>query len=510
MNVNMTPGSMFPAYSMTIAMPTPIHPRQYVSKSQLQIGQQLRSMANTQGFNLSSQLEPHYVDSHSALHQSHSTLHQSPILQQHRPFNYCGNPQILLFSGYPLLDNTIGMPTDYNPSRNVQDKTNVCTAGTGMLVGDNTNKSIVATASARNQTDSPRKNKPEIVTTSSNSMPTTTITTTTAYMNTTTQGGNLSHTTTSVVMSTCKVVTEDQPMKRKQPEDPEGDNVHKKPNLAEGETLMERMYNELIGMKDMMGALTTKVESIQEETKDWKIQLTELNRDITDVKESINMAHNMIEDEKERVRNEKSVQDSLAEHKKEISSNVRLLKSHGKDINILKDDLKKVCKEVNVVVENNRKQKAPLAALSTKIESMVGAIEYPVKHTVVGQRVRFNENEDIMEVAKKLVNDALGLSDVSVVRAVRKSGWNSKDKLGLIKIELENSDAMKMVLRNKKKLKDHPESDYQKIFLRQSKPEQGLTMERNEDLILREMGVHDDYVRLAMGHLVHKDHGKYK
>ena len=44
------------------------------------------------------------------------------------------------------------------------------------------------------------------------------------------------------------------------------------------------------------------------------------------------------------------------------------------------------------------------------------------------------------------------------------------------------------------------------MYLRQSKKEEQLVMERNEDVILKEMGVRHDYVRLSLGHLVPKRH----
>ena len=76
---------------------------------------------------------------------------------------------------------------------------------------------------------------------------------------------------------------------------------------------------------------------------------------------------------------------------------------------------------------------------------------------------------------------------MKIIRVARKSGW--KTGRGLIKIELENPEQLKLVLKSKKKLKDTPVKEIRKVFLRQSKKEEMLVAERNEDLILRELGV---------------------
>ena len=43
------------------------------------------------------------------------------------------------------------------------------------------------------------------------------------------------------------------------------------------------------------------------------------------------------------------------------------------------------------------------------------------------------------------------------------------------------------------------------VFLRQAKSEELIVVERNQDMLLWEMGVRDDYVRLPTGYLTKKD-----
>ena len=56
-------------------------------------------------------------------------------------------------------------------------------------------------------------------------------------------------------------------------------------------------------------------------------------------------------------------------------------------------------------------------------------------------------------------------------------------------LEQESEEAVRTVLKNKRKLKDAPASELREIFLRQSKTAETLVAERNQELILREMGI---------------------
>ena len=105
-------------------------------------------------------------------------------------------------------------------------------------------------------------------------------------------------------------------------------------------------------------------------------------------------------------------------------------------------------------------------------------------------------------IASLIIHKKLELEEVKIKRVLRKSGWNSG--AGLIKMELEHEVDVKTVLRNKSKLKKARAKELRNIYLCQSKKEEVLMPERNEDLILREMGVRDKFVRLHTGHLAPK------
>ena len=114
----------------------------------------------------------------------------------------------------------------------------------------------------------------------------------------------------------------------------------------------------------------------------------------------------------------------------------------------------------------------------------------------------YAEDENLNDVASSIIHDALELPNVVIVRCERKSGWESGT--GLVKIEVSQDSEVKEILKSKRKLKKNSNKHFQNIFLRLSKKEEILAVHRNEDVILREMGVRNKYIRLASGHLVKK------
>ena len=130
---------------------------------------------------------------------------------------------------------------------------------------------------------------------------------------------------------------------------------------------------------------------------------------------------------------------------------------------------------------------------------MLGDVDFAPKKTLVAQNVWYKEDEDLYKVVATIIHKVLNLPNISIVNTVRKSGWESG--AGLIKKEVESAEQVKEVLKQKRLLKDNPVSEIRDIFLRQSKKEEVLLMERNQDVILREMGVRESYIRLPSGHL---------
>ena len=110
------------------------------------------------------------------------------------------------------------------------------------------------------------------------------------------------------------------------------------------EELMKRLLAEVSDVKTM-------VTSIQEDNQMWKNKLVGLEKDVTDIKESVNMAHNLAKDEKEaREKDVNEIKTILSERKKEQTHTNDLLKTHMKD----SKETKKLQKEQDVQLKKCR------------------------------------------------------------------------------------------------------------------------------------------------------------
>ena len=121
---------------------------------------------------------------------------------------------------------------------------------------------------------------------------------------------------------------------------------------------------------------------------------------------------------------------------------------------------------------------------------------------IISDKTNTNVRNNLI-TASIIIHKGLGLEEVKVVRVLRKSG--EKTRTGLLKIELESEEDVRKVLRSKSKLQSSNIKELWAVFLHASKNENVLVAERNEDTILREMGVRNEYVRLSSGHFGSKE-----
>ena len=249
------------------------------------------------------------------------------------------------------------------------------------------------------------------------------------------------------------------------------------------EQMMQKVLTEVMGLRSTMDNINTKVDTLQTEQAEWKKQFHLMTTEMSEVKESVEMAHNLINDEtKNRQTAVSAIKEDLKERAKESAQNLTLLKMNLMQVKYVSDGLTSLRMKVDLLEEKQKDINKPLEELKTKIEDKLGHIEFPVKNTIVGQNMWYKEDENLEAVASLIINKTLELEDIKIVRVMRKSGW--KNGSGLIKIELESSNAVKAVLKNKSKLKQSHAEELRNIYLRQSKKEEVLTMERNEDLIM--------------------------
>ena len=229
-------------------------------------------------------------------------------------------------------------------------------------------------------------------------------------------------------------------------------------------------------------------------------------KEVGEMKDSVNMAHNMITDEiKERKEGEKKLSTQLEDRHKEICNNTKVLKEHGVRVKNLGETVESLSSKVDVATDSQKNLTKTVNAMKSRMDSRYGTDEYPTERTVVAQKVWYREDEDITKVAETIIHKALQLPSIKIVRALRKSGWKSKSGTGLIKIELESSEDVETVLKNKASLNKAPSKELREVYLRQSKKEETLVMEKNVDLILNDMGIRGDYIRLRSGYLKHKE-----
>ena len=143
--------------------------------------------------------------------------------------------------------------------------------------------------------------------------------------------------------------------------------------------------------------------------------MKQFETDLSDVKDSVDMAHNLIVDEKkERKENERAMKEELQERTRGINNYVQLIKGQSSDIKSLKEGLKHTNNKYDLLAKEQSDMKMPLQDMQKKVEESLGTVKFPVHQTIVAQKVWYTENENVMEVAKRIIHDTLNLHDVEI------------------------------------------------------------------------------------------------
>ena len=358
---------------------------------------------------------------------------------------------------------------------------------------------------------------------STTTMPTTTIVTTTAMAT------GLLHSTISVQMgctvsTTASAVTttiittngDDGEGKRKQLMDDENRETCKSPKRRIVESprgdpvltlagdnsdlkdMIKTMFGKVVEMEATIGNINNTVAAIQTQNRIWNSRFEKIRQECNDLKESVEMAHNLIRDE---VTNRDVAITEVREQVKQQGAAqvnvIQSLKTHSTSIRSLSDNVKAVNGRMDKILEEQSCLKQPVNELKKKVDEVLGETSFPIKKTIVGQSVWYKEGEDLNKIAELIINKTLELPHVKITRVERKTGFDSG--FGLIKMELETEGMVKEVMRNKKKLKSARAKELRDIFLRQSKSPEMLLAERNQDVILREIRVRDNYIWVTHG-----------
>ncbi len=104
--------------------------------------------------------------------------------------------------------------------------------------------------------------------------------------------------------------------------------------------------------------------------------------------------------------------------------------------------------------------------------------QFDYDRTVAITGIRWSPTENCEEVAKQLVHQGLGLTDVKIVRATRTPYNHRLNRPGLFKIELENVDVKKRVLGESHKLRNYTALGH-KIVMRTSQTHEMRTQVGN-------------------------------
>ena len=267
------------------------------------------------------------------------------------------------------------------------------------------------------------------------------------------------------------------------------------------------MFTKVVNMSAKIDSVDQRVEQIQVENVEWKRRFEKLEKECSELKDSVEMAHNLLQNKSSTWKNEvASLKSALAQQSTEHNGMVQVVKAHGSQLRNMGETLKGVNNSIDIALEEQWKLVTPIQNMKMKMDEALGKVNFPMKKTIVCQNVWYRSDEDLSKVAKLIMNTTLELPEIKIVKVEQKSGFNSD--VGLIKIELESEEAVKEVLRQKRKLRNAPMKELRDIFLRKSKSEEALVSERNQDIILREMGVQNEYIRLPAGHLAKKT-GRY-
>ena len=258
---------------------------------------------------------------------------------------------------------------------------------------------------------------------------TTTVTTTTTVAASVVQTSHSQQTIAAMMTTQATVTISDQHVgkdnKRKQP-DEEGEKPENKKTIVDSMPGVDLLLKELIGIKTMISDVNTKVttidskfENIQEENKEWKERMVNLESDMNEVKRSVEMAHNLIADETQNRKAEvKELRTELNQKASKAMHNLQLLKTQAGELKTIKESMKGLNSQLDIVDESQKKAEKPVHELKKLVNEALGATEFPVKNILVAQNVWCDEHENLDKVASTIIHKALSLPDIRIVRTL--------------------------------------------------------------------------------------------
>ena len=351
-------------------------------------------------------------------------------------------------------------------------------------------------------------------------MPTTTVVTATTALTAAINRGQMEVLTTATVCTTTTVTTtcasiENEGKRKGTTSQHNGTPAKRRivgaPNRTKGGHSKDSEDQDIKSMfrdiKSFMNGMNEQMAEMRRENGEWKGKIQKLEEDCNSLKESVNVAHNMLQDEvHKRTIVINDIKQTINQQASSQTSTAKIVNTHSDQIRTLNDSVRRISRRLDQTIEDQRMQAIPVQQLKVKVEESLGEIDFPIRKTLIAQGVWYRENEDLDKVAVLIIS-TLGIDDVKVVKTCRMSGKESGS--GTVKIKVGTENELKKILKEKKLLKDANAPELRDIYLRPARSSEAIVAEKNQDTILRELGVRDNYVRLQSGHLTRK-HNRYR
>ena len=236
-----------------------------------------------------------------------------------------------------------------------------------------------------------------------NTMPTTTVVTTTAITTAFAAVSGYTDFRTTTIMSTSSDCSE---QKRKKPSEATESSDPKRRNVETedgqdwheltSEEVMHKVLTEVMSLKSTVNSMNSNVERISEESKNWKMEVSTMRTEVSDIKDSLEMVHNLVNDEtKLRKENYDNLKKLIDERAKESSQTLTLTKNNATQLKTTRDSVTGLQTRMDKLEQEQKEVNKPINEVKSFVETALGPSEFPVNKTVVGQHVWYKEGEDL-------------------------------------------------------------------------------------------------------------------
>ena len=158
--------------------------------------------------------------------------------------------------------------------------------------------------------------------------------------------------------------------------------------------------------------------------------------------------------------------------------------------NSLKGELAELTQKYNALEQQNKQVTQKLVE------------EYSPAVTIVATNMPYSKGEDTYMKACDLLYNHMDMNSIHIVKAKRTP--EREGKPGIVKIELGSTEEKISVLRQKSKLASS-QSEYNRVYLRSSKPHVERLTEINFRTLLRELPNGNQYRMTGNGRIIRKD-----